>query len=152
MLWNTMLYNTRIKPILWLSMPKNAHTWMILHFFCVQSYKTNKQTKSTYLPSRFSGQKGKQIFYFLGLLFKVSLWISFSVYVFLCPCLLDPPLTLLLLRVFPKHIFLRGGGLLQPPLDYQYWRSYNPKFTTSSGVARGGAGGAMAPPLIWSVG
>ena len=26
---------------------------------------------------------------------------------------------------FPK------GGLLQPPLDYQYWRSYNPKFTTS---------------------
>ena len=26
---------------------------------------------------------------------------------------------------FPK------GGLLQPPLDYQYWRSYNSKFTTS---------------------
>ena len=26
---------------------------------------------------------------------------------------------------FPK------GGLLQPPLDYQYRRSYNPKFTTN---------------------
>ena len=26
---------------------------------------------------------------------------------------------------FPK------GGLLQPPLDYQYWRSYNPKLNTS---------------------
>ena len=39
-------------------------------------------------------------------------------------------LTLVLLRVFPKHIFLRGG-CCNPPLDYQYWRSYNPKFTTS---------------------
>ena len=26
---------------------------------------------------------------------------------------------------FPK------GGCCNPPLDYQYWRSYNPKFTTS---------------------
>ena len=24
-----------------------------------------------------------------------------------------------------------GGGCCNPPLDYQYWRSYNPKFTTS---------------------
>ena len=36
-------------------------------------------------------------------------------------------LTLVILRVFHKHIFLRG---VAPP-DYQYWRSYNPKFTTS---------------------
>ena len=40
-------------------------------------------------------------------------------------------LTLVLLRVFPKHIFLRGGVVATPPLDYQYRRSYNPKFTTN---------------------
>ena len=38
-------------------------------------------------------------------------------------------LTVVILRVFPKHIFLRG--LFQLPLDFQYWRPYNPKFTTS---------------------
>ena len=31
----------------------------------------------------------------------------------------DPGLTLVLLRVFPKHIFLRGV-VPTPPLDYQY--------------------------------
>ena len=38
-------------------------------------------------------------------------------------------LTLVILRVFPKHIF-RRGVVATPPPDYQYWRSYNPKFTT----------------------
>ena len=52
--------NTRIKPILGLCMPENAHTQMILHFFCVHL----KNKKSTYRPSQFSDQKGKQIFYF----------------------------------------------------------------------------------------
>ena len=46
---------------------------------------------------------------------------------------------------FPVPVFIQnlvhgsGGGHLYFRLDI-------------SGVARGGAGGAMAPPLIWSVG
>ena len=36
---------------------------MVLHFFCIQIFFF----KSTYRPSWFSDQKGKQIFYFLGL-------------------------------------------------------------------------------------
>ena len=32
---------------------------------------------------------------------------------------------------FSQTYFPKGGGCCNPPLDYQYWRSYNPKFTTS---------------------
>ena len=65
----------------------HTHTSMLLHFFCVQLYipllclfcpkyrairyniqiKKKKEERSTYLLSQFSGQKGKQTFYFLGL-------------------------------------------------------------------------------------
>ena len=32
---------------------------------------------------------------------------------------------------FSQTYFPKGGVVATPPLDYQYWRSYNPKFTTS---------------------
>ena len=48
-------------------MPKNAHT---LHFFCVQNLKK----RSTYRPSRFSGQKGKQAFNFFRPNAKSQYW------------------------------------------------------------------------------
>ena len=33
---------------------------------------------------------------------------------------------------FSQTYFPKGGGVVAtPPRDYQYWRSYNPKFTTS---------------------
>ena len=41
-----------------------------------------------------------------------------------------PYLTLLLLRVF-SQIYFPKGACCNPPSDYQYWRSYNPKFTTN---------------------
>ena len=39
-------------------------------FFCVQIKQTKqkKKKKMIYRPSRFSGEKGKQTFYFLGLI------------------------------------------------------------------------------------
>ena len=42
--WNTNPSNTKINPILRLCIPKNAHTWMILHFLSVQ-IKKQKQKK-----------------------------------------------------------------------------------------------------------
>ena len=42
-------------------------------------------------------------------------------------------LTLVLRSNFTKHIF---WSLSNPPLDYQYWRSYNPKFTTTYSYGR----------------
>ena len=66
-------------------MPNTGHTGLIisiiiLGFSCVQNIKKNKnknnkkktkqkknkKPRSTYRPSQFSGQKGKQTFYFLG--------------------------------------------------------------------------------------
>ena len=43
---------------------------MLLHFFCVQikKKKKEKRKRSTYWPSQFWGQKGKQTFYCLGLM------------------------------------------------------------------------------------
>ena len=67
--WDTTPSNTRIKPILGLFMPKNAHTLTTLHFFCVQNLKKKKKT---YRPSRFSCQKDKQTFYF----FRPNNWIE----------------------------------------------------------------------------
>ena len=58
-----------ITPILRICMPKNAHTRMILHIMCVQIFflkkKKKKKKRSTYRPSQFSGQKGKQTFLFI---------------------------------------------------------------------------------------
>ena len=42
-----------------------------MYFFCIRikiNYKKKKKKESTYRPSWFSGQKGKQTFYFLGLI------------------------------------------------------------------------------------
>ena len=61
-----MEYNQTPKPGLsqfWGSACKIIYTWMILHFFCVRC-KKRKKKRSTYRPSQFSGQKGKQTFYF----------------------------------------------------------------------------------------
>ena len=51
-------------------MPKNSHTWIIILLFLLRLDEKNKQTnkqkqkKSTYRPSQFSGQKGTPTFYF----------------------------------------------------------------------------------------
>ena len=52
-------------PDCWMAL-KQKIIWFILHFFNIQILKRKKK-RSTYWPSQFSGQKGKQIFIFLGL-------------------------------------------------------------------------------------
>ena len=60
------------KPILGLSMPENSHTHELYCISSVSRFKKEKKKrkikkkkkKLTYQPSQFSGQKGKQIFYF----------------------------------------------------------------------------------------
>ena len=45
----------------------------LLHLFCVQINKKKKKKKrSTYWPSKFSAQKDKQTFYFLGLIINLT--------------------------------------------------------------------------------
>ena len=56
------------------------------------------------------------------------------------------------------HTFIPGyGNNFVPGYGYGYGKAYGYGYYKSaccegSDVARGGAGGAMAPPLIWSVG
>ena len=61
-LWFTTPSNTRIKPILGLCMPKNAHmNGRPIAFLVCPDFK---KKRSIYQPSQFSGQKGRQTFYF----------------------------------------------------------------------------------------
>ena len=67
--WNTTSSNARIKPILELCMPKNAHAWITLHFFCVQKFKKKKKTDLPTIP--IFKPKGETNLLLLGL---TSLW------------------------------------------------------------------------------
>ena len=58
--WNTTIFNTRIKPIMRLCIPKNAHTWMILHFFCIKKKKKDRPTD----PPNFQAKRANKPFIF----------------------------------------------------------------------------------------
>ena len=70
---NTSPSNARIKPILGICIPKNAHTH---EWYCISSvsrFKKKKEKKKlTYQPVQLSGKKGKQSFYFLGLSWRCN--------------------------------------------------------------------------------
>ena len=54
--------------ILRLCMPKNAHTGMVLHFFCIQIFNGEKKDRPTDLPD-FWAKRANKPFIFLGLIF-----------------------------------------------------------------------------------
>ena len=81
-IWNTTPSNTRIKPILRLYMPNNAHTWIILFFFCIQIFKKieKKKERKIDLPTLpiFRPKGQTNLLYFkggqMGHYDMVSLW------------------------------------------------------------------------------